>query len=431
MYPKDYSLQVIETDQNTAFVIMPYKKEFEEIYGQICDVCIDLKIECKRTDEIASNRSIVETILEKIAKSEIIIADLSERNSNVYYELGIAHTLRDEDSVILITNDKDNSPFDINHRFILGYDIRNLMKFRADLKRKIVFSRSISRKKEFFKNYLLNNGIKKEEIETFLDVSDKLSQTKLGTIYDLINSNNKEYDKDDIESLFDFFIQLEDYQDGAIRKSAILLKMQVYSSQILLSQFEYVAKRILKRPGLDLIQLDNFEHFHFIAEYCFRLVEIGKLKQEALDWLFNYLTNYRMGRIDIIRTKIENFLIKINDYDVEEMILHMLQSSSITVRESSADISGQKGLNSAIPFLITLIKIEENPHVVRSCITALTRLKAHESVETIHEWMISNKDKWGEQAVSASLKNIALMALKELDKSKHYLEQFEKFISSK
>lgn len=431
MYPKDYSLQVIETEPNTAFVIMPFKKEFEEIYGEICQVCIDLKIECKRTDEMYSSKSIVETILERIAKSEIIIADLSEKNSNVYYELGVAHSLRDEDTVILITSDKENSPFDINHRYILAYDSRNLMKFKSDLKRRIVFSRNISRKKEFFKSYLSNNGIKKGEIESFIDVSDKLSQPKLELIYDLINSYKKDFVEADIESLFDFFTQLEDYQAGAIRKSASLLKMEVFTSSTVINQFEGIAKKVMKRPGFDLIQLDNFDHFHFVAEYCFRLIEVGKLKQEALEWLVNYLTNYRMGRIDIIRTKIENFLIKINDKDIDELILHMLQNSSITVRESSADICGQKNLTSAIPFLNTLIKTEENPHVVRSCITALTRLKAYESAEVIHEWMIHNPDKWGTQAVSASLKNIALVALKELDKSKVFLKKLEDFSNSK
>jgi hypothetical protein len=431
MYPKDYALQVIETEQNTAFAIMPFKKDFEEIYGEICQVCINLKIDCKRTDEIYSSKSIVEIILERIAKSEIIIADLSEKNSNVYYELGVAHSLRDEDAVILITNDMENCPFDINHRNILSYDNRNLMKFRSDLKRRIIFSRSISRKKEFFKSYLLNNGIKKGEIEIFIDVSEKLSQAKLELIYDLINSNQREFSEPDIEALFEFFTQLEDYQAGGIRKSAILLKMEVFTSPIILNQFELIAKKVMTRPGFDLIQLDNFDHFHFVAEYCFRLIEVGRLKQEAMEWIVNYLTNYRMGRIDIIRTKIENFLIQVNDKDADELILHMLQNSSITVRESAADICGQKNLISGIPFLTTLIKTEENPHVVRSCITALTRLKAYESAVVIHEWMVQNQDKWGKQAVSASLKNIALVALKELDKSKMYLEKFEKFVNAK
>ncbi len=50
------------------------------------------------------------------------------------------------------------------------------MKFKSDLKRRIVFSRNISRKKEFFKSYLSNNGIKKGEIESFIDVKGMKSQ---------------------------------------------------------------------------------------------------------------------------------------------------------------------------------------------------------------------------------------------------------------
>jgi len=378
-----------------------------------------------------SSKSIVEEILDKIAKSEIIIADLSDKNPNVYYELGIAHSLRNEDAVILITNDIEKSPFDINHRYILVYNSLNLMKFRSDLKRRIIFSRNISRKKEFFKRFLINNGIKKNEIEIFIDISEKLSQIKFELVHDIINNYKREYKEQDIESLFDFFTKLEDYQAGIIRKSTLLLKMEVFISSTVINYFENIAKKMMTKPGFDIIQLDNFDHFHFIAEYCFRLIEIGKLKQETLEWLVNYLTNYRMGRIDIIRTKIENFLIKVKDRDVEDLILHMLQSSSITVKESAADICGQKNLTSAIPFLNTLIKTEENPHVVRSCITALVRLKAYESAEIIHDWMIQNSDKWGEHAVSASLKNIAFVALRELDKSKFYLHKFEEFTSSK
>jgi hypothetical protein len=431
MYPKDYSLQIIEVEQNTAFVIMPFKKEFEEVYGEICQACIELKIDCKRADEIFSNRAIMETLLERIAKSEIIIADLTEKNPNVYYEVGIAHSLRDQDSVILITQNIESSPFDIHHRAILVYDERNVIKFKSDLKRKIAFSRNISKKKEFFKSFLLNNAIKKSEVESFIDVSDKLSQKKLEIIYDLINANAKVYSTEDIESLYDFFTQLEEYQAGLIKKSALLLKLEVYSSSVILNMHESIAKKILVKSNFNLIHLDNFDHFDFIAEFCFRLIEVGKLKSEALSWIIDYLANYRMGRIDIIRTKIETFLVRTKDKDVDSAILQMLQSPSITMRESAADICGQKELISAIPFLTTLLKIEDNPHVVRSCITALTRLKGYESAETIFDWMVQNQDKWGDKAVSGSLKRIALIALKELDQTKAHLQRFEEFIKTK
>lgn len=431
MYPRDYSLQIIEVEQNTAFVIMPFQKEFENIYGEICQTCIDLKMDCKRADEIFSNRAIMETILEKIATSEIIIADLTEKNPNVYYEVGIAHSLRDQDAVILITQSIESSPFDINHRSILIYDQRNLIKFRSDLKRRIIFSRSISKKKEFFKSFLLNNSIKKHEVDSFIDVSDKLSQRKLEIIYDLINVSRKEYQAEEVESLYDFFTQLEEYQAGLIKKSALLLKLEVYTSPILLNKFEEIAKKILVRSNFNLIHLDNVDHFNFIAEFCFRLIELNKFKSEALSWIIDYLANYRMGRIDIIRSKIETFLVRTKDKDVDFSILQMLQSSSVTIRESAADICGQKELTSAIPFLTTLIKVEENPHVVRSCITALTRLKGYESAEVIFDWMTQNQDKWGDKAVSGSLKRIAILALKELDQTKVHLEKFEEFIRKK
>lgn len=431
MYPKDFSVHAIDSEPNTAFVIMPFRKEFETIYGEVCQTCIDLKIECKRADEIFSNRAIMETILDRIAKCEIIIADLTDKNPNVYYEVGIAHTLRDQDAVILITRDIQSSPFDINHRSILIYDERNLIKFKSDLKRRIIFSRSISSKKEFFKRFLLSNSVKRHEVEAFIDISDKLSQRKLEMIYDLINSNKRDYENDDVETLYDFFTHLEDYQDGLIRKSALLLKLEVFSSPLILSSFEEVVKHLLVRSSFNLIHLDDFDRFNFATELCFKMIESERLKSEAINWLIDYLSNYRMGRIDVIRSKVEAFFVRINDKEIDAAILQMLQSPSMTMRESAADICGQKGLGASIPFLTTLIKTEDNPHVVRSCITALTRLKGYESAEVIHNWMIHNQDKWGDKAVSGSLKKIALIALKELDQSKVHLASFEKLIESK
>jgi len=431
IYPKEYTLQLIEQEENTAFVIMPFKDEFNEVYGEICQICIDLGIKCLRADEIFTNRAIMQNILERIAKAEILIADLTEKNPNVYYEVGIAHSLRDEDSVILITKDLKTSPFDITHRSLLIYDIRNLMKFRNDLKRRILLSKSISRRKDFFRTYLLSNGIKKNEIDVFIDVCDKLSQNKLELIYDIIRESTIDYEELEIEKLLDFFPLLEDYRAGALKRTASLLKMEVFSSDIILNRFDRLAKKLLIKSNKNLIHLDDVEVFNFVVEYCFKLIEKQVLKDEALNWLLDYLNNYRMGRVDIVRSKIENFLIRTIDTDVDFSVLHMLKSEHITVRESAADICGQKQLVKAIPLLMQILKIEENPHVVRSSITALTRLNALEAAPLIHEWMISNQDKWGPQAVSGSLKSIALSALKELDKEGSYLEKFQQHIMSK
>ena len=66
-------------------------------------------------------------ILDGIAKSEIVIVDITGNNPNVFYELGIAHSLRTRQTIIIITQDEDvsRSPFDIRHWSILRYDIKN------------------------------------------------------------------------------------------------------------------------------------------------------------------------------------------------------------------------------------------------------------------------------------------------------------------
>lgn len=431
IYPKDYSLRFIDQEENTAFVIMPFKDEFEEVYGEICQTCIDLKIECKRADEIVASRAIMENILERISKAEVIIADISEKNPNVFYEIGVAYSLRDQDSVILITNNIANNPFDITHRSILVYDARNKMKFRSELKKRIQFSKSFSARKEFFRNYLTNNSVKKSEIATFLDIAEKLSSTKFNILFDILKSHEKEFSDSDIDSLFDFFTQLEEYQDGAIKNATLSIKINVFTSDLILTRFEHQGARILVKSNYNMIHLDNSVQFNFISDYCFRLIEKSKLKSEAVNWLVDYLHNYRMGRIDLVRSKIENFFVQCNDEAVDVAILHMLNSPTITVRESAADICGQKKLYKAIPLLTRILQLEENPHVARSCITALTRLNAKESAKEIYEWMKANRSKWGTQAVSSSLKNIAMLALKELDDSRIYFQQFETIANSK
>jgi len=56
---------------------------------------------------------IIEQIWEYLNKAEIIIADVTGRNPNVFYELGIAHTLGK--TVIIITQNEEDVPFDLRH----------------------------------------------------------------------------------------------------------------------------------------------------------------------------------------------------------------------------------------------------------------------------------------------------------------------------
>ncbi|KAB8151421.1 hypothetical protein EZY14_018985 [Kordia sp. TARA_039_SRF] len=428
-YPRDFIFENRNIEENTAFVIIPFNEEMSFIYGEILQVCIELKISCIRADEIFDNRSVMGNILDEISSSEVIIADLSQKNPNVYYELGIAHSIRDENSVLLLTDSIEQIPFDIKNRSILIYNRNNIHKFKNDLRKKIQTNRYSIRKKLFFKTFLLNNGISENETESFIKISRKLSKTKIEIVYNILKKEKKDYSENDINSLYVYFSQLREYNNGVIRDSVNIFKMLVFTSDIILNKYNSVLNNILIKSNNDLIHVDDEDTFSFASEYCFKIIDKNLHKTKAINWLLNYLKNYKMGRIDLVRSKIESFLVKTNDSDVNLSLLNTINSDNITLREAIVDICGQKRLKSAIPYIIETLKLEKNPHVARSCITSLARMKATESINAIFNWMISNNDKWGDNPVSGSLKSVALTALMDLDEKGHLLNNFKRIIN--
>ena len=59
------------------------------------------------------------------------MADISEHNPNVFYELGLAHALGKE--TILITHGAGSSPFDISTARLITYEISDLSALDSSL----------------------------------------------------------------------------------------------------------------------------------------------------------------------------------------------------------------------------------------------------------------------------------------------------------
>ena len=95
---------------------MPFASKFDSVNVVLQKTLQspELNIACRRADDIRSP-NILETILVSIAKSEYVIADLTDCNPNVFYELGLAHCMKEADKVILLTQSMDFVPFDLRH----------------------------------------------------------------------------------------------------------------------------------------------------------------------------------------------------------------------------------------------------------------------------------------------------------------------------
>lgn len=115
--PNKYPVQ-----ENLVFVLMPFEAELTAIYLDVVKPTVEAKnLVCRRADDFDTNNVIMFDIWKSICEARFIIADLSTRNPNVMYELGIAHTIGKE--TILIHQDSGDSkfPFDVSHFRIINY----------------------------------------------------------------------------------------------------------------------------------------------------------------------------------------------------------------------------------------------------------------------------------------------------------------------
>jgi len=113
-------------DERLAFVLMPFTDELTEIYRTFIKPTVELpqfNLVCKRADDIKSNRAIIQDIWKSICEARIVIADISQLNPNVMYELGITHTLGKETILIYQSSGKEiNFPFDLAHIRRIEYE---------------------------------------------------------------------------------------------------------------------------------------------------------------------------------------------------------------------------------------------------------------------------------------------------------------------
>jgi hypothetical protein len=143
------------TPKKFCFVLMPFDNDFDDIYKLgIKQSCIDAGAYCERVDEQIFNESILERIYNQIAKADIVIADMTGRNPNVFYEVGYAHALGK--TTLLLTKNSDDIPFDLKHYPHIIYN-NKITQLKDDLTTKV-------------KWYIENNTDNQIDLNVYIDV---------------------------------------------------------------------------------------------------------------------------------------------------------------------------------------------------------------------------------------------------------------------
>jgi len=110
---------------DSCFVMMPFAEPLGGYYTTVYQPAIEkAKLKAVRADaEIFGTGKIIDQIWAGIHSARVLVAELTGRNPNVLYELGLAHALRKP--VVLVSSNEDDVPFDVRHVRVIYYDMRD------------------------------------------------------------------------------------------------------------------------------------------------------------------------------------------------------------------------------------------------------------------------------------------------------------------
>ncbi|HRI35238.1 MAG TPA: response regulator [Saprospiraceae bacterium] len=139
-----------------CFVIMPFstshscnEEEWTDIFNTLIKPAVEksgFNYECVRAIALPGN-NIIEHIFDEINGADLVIADLTDKNPNVFYELGVRHALRD--CTILIAQNEKDIPFDLKPYATISYDWKEEIarkKFEENIKYTINYIETNSEK---------------------------------------------------------------------------------------------------------------------------------------------------------------------------------------------------------------------------------------------------------------------------------------------
>ncbi len=107
--------------QGSCLVIMPFKEPFDTYYATIIAPAVkSASLDPIRADSLYRSTPIMNDLWQMVQKAKVLVAELTERNANVFYELGLAHAIGKP--IVLVSETMDDVPFDLRPLRVLTYD---------------------------------------------------------------------------------------------------------------------------------------------------------------------------------------------------------------------------------------------------------------------------------------------------------------------
>ncbi len=392
-YPKQINRVKIKTCENQCFFAMPFSDTYNNIYDTISLYLEQDKYTCIRVDKnYSASVPIINLILNGIAESQYIIVDISETNANVFYELGITHTIKEFENVFIIKEKESRTPFDIQHLQYIEYDKNNLKLLATELLSRL----KANQYKNVFKNIIIDNQLTKyEDIDEFLYCINQLFSEQQVRIYSTILDDSIESNiskQEIINSIWDFDKVL--FGDELKNKNNIDSMFNLFSELLLrVSDIDEIVKYIDEfMQNETCINFDNKTLLRYKTDLSIKFAEHGCLLDLSLKWIIEYFQRSKSTNVDLNRYKLEAFLLKSDSETVNEYIVNAILLDNNYIREHMADIVGEKKLYIAEDTLITQLKRESNIFTIASIVEALGKIHSVKSIDIINQYLDKEAD---------------------------------------
>lgn len=106
----------------TCFVMQPFSGHLGAYYDSIFKPAIEKTglVAVRADDDIFATGKIMDQVWRGIGRATVLVAELTSKNPNVFYELGLAHALKKP--VVLVSSNEGDVPFDLRHIRVILYD---------------------------------------------------------------------------------------------------------------------------------------------------------------------------------------------------------------------------------------------------------------------------------------------------------------------
>lgn len=397
IYPKQFLSVNMMVEKNRCFVIMPFDEKLNYVYGIIKKQLSSKGFICNRVDEIGGATPIINKILTEMLRSRYIIADLTDCNPNVFYELGIAHSFKDAQNIIILKQKGSKVPFDITHLTYIEYEPDNPFLLTSSIVNCINQTKHIVDLEEALKLRGILSPTQNTEpnIVDFFQgqLADNVPMLTCILLNEHIHSNCSEKD---IEL---FLTRYQNTLQAAVNHSNIQMLndwLKCYCTILIscdsVSITEQFIEVFLNSDFLLNISRNKASILEWQTEFAISIAKAKKYLSIAMPWIIRYLAHSQTASIDLNRYKVEAFLMTNQHEEINQIIVNAVFDKNCYLREHISDIIGEKRLYTAADNLCAQLKCEENYYVSVSIMEALGKLDCKNAITVIETWIEAHKE---------------------------------------